>query len=154
MSILAGVVVLAVLMGLAAYLTGLVLAVRLLAQGAAGRAGPIEPQLGALLLVGIGGLLVETTLVAGGLAADRQTDLIRLRGSLTPLETRCIFTKPASPGSSGPWRRRSAPGPAPTGSRRTCASNSGTCGGSGPASRSRIAECHPPSVGQRVSLGT
>ena len=87
-SILAGVVVLAVLLGLAAYLTGLVLAVRLLAQGAAGRAGPIEPQLGALLLVGIGGLLVETTLVASGLVADAQTDLIRLRGTRVILETR------------------------------------------------------------------
>lgn len=91
MSTLTGVVLLAVVMGLAAFLTGLVLAVRLLAQGAAGRAGPAGPQLGALLLVGVGGLLVETTIVAGGLAADRQTDLIRRRGSLTLLETRVRF---------------------------------------------------------------
>ncbi len=89
MNILTWVVTFAVIMGVVAFLAGLVNALRLLRQAAGGGAAPPPgTQLGAVLLVGIGGALVGTAMVTAALVTERETDLVNLKSSLDFLEAK------------------------------------------------------------------
>ena len=79
MNILTSVVVFAVLMGIVAFVAGLILSVRILRGSTAGAAAPPGTQLGAVLLVGIGGALVGTAMVTAALVTDRESDLVQLQ---------------------------------------------------------------------------
>lgn len=88
MSILTSVVVFSVLMGVVAFVAGLVLSVRLLRGAAAGATAPTGTQLGAVLLVGIGGALVGTAMVTAALVTDRESDLIHLQSTINQQDAR------------------------------------------------------------------
>ncbi len=89
MNVLTVVLVFSVLMGIVAFAAGLVLSVRLL-RGPGGGAGtaPVGTQLGAVLLVGIGGALVATALVTAALVTEREADLIQLQSVVNQLESK------------------------------------------------------------------
>lgn len=89
MGTLTWVVVFSVLMGVVAFIAGLIISVRLL-RGPSGGAGavPTGTQLGAVLLVGIGGALVATAMVTAALVTDREADLIQLQGSINSLDAK------------------------------------------------------------------
>ncbi len=89
MNVLTVVLVFSVLMGIVAFAAGLVLSVRLL-RGPGGGAAvtPVGTQLGAVLLVGIGGALVATALVTAALVTEREADLIQLQSVVNQLESK------------------------------------------------------------------
>ncbi len=89
MNVLTVVLVFSVLMGVVAFAAGLILSVRLL-RGPGGGAAvtPVGTQLGAVLLVGIGGALVGTAMVTAALVTERETDLIQLQSVVNQLETK------------------------------------------------------------------
>lgn len=87
MTILAWVVFFAVLMGVVAFVAGLVNAVRLLSP-AREAAVPVGTQLGAVLLVGIGGGLVATAMVTAALVRERDMEFYQLQGTVNHLEAR------------------------------------------------------------------
>ena len=89
MSILTWVVVFSVIMGVVAFVAGLVLSIRLL-RGPAGGAGaaPAGTQLGAVLLVGIGGALVGTSMVTAAMVKDGEADMIQLRSVVNQQEAK------------------------------------------------------------------
>ena len=88
MSILTSVVVFAVVIGIAAFVAGLVLSVRLLRGAAGGSPAPTGTQLGAVLLVGIGGALVGTAMVTAALVTDRESDMIQVQSAINHLEAK------------------------------------------------------------------
>lgn len=89
MSILNWVLVFSVLMGAAAFVAGLVIAVRLLRGSlGGGAAAPAGTQLGAVLLCGIGGALVATAMVTAALVTEREVDIWELRSAINALDAR------------------------------------------------------------------
>ena len=89
MNVLTVILVFSVLMGVVAFAAGLVLSVRLLRVpgGGAGTA-PVGTQLGAVLLVGIGGALVGTAMVTAALVTEREADLIQMQSVVNQLEAK------------------------------------------------------------------
>lgn len=87
MSLLTLVVVLSVFMGVVAFVAGLVLCVQL-GRRPSGTAATRRNTLGAVLLVGLGGTVVGTTMVTAALVTDREADHIRLRGAVNLLEAK------------------------------------------------------------------
>ena len=87
MTILSWVVFFAVLMGVVAFVAGLVNAVRLL-KPTRDATVPVGTQLGAVLLVGIGGALVATAMVTAALVRERDTEFHQLQGTVNQLEAK------------------------------------------------------------------
>ena len=87
MTMLTWVVFFAVLMGVVAFVAGLVNAVRLLRPSREG-AVPVGTQLGAVLLVGIGGALVGTAMVTAALVKERDVEVHQLQSAVNQLEAK------------------------------------------------------------------
>lgn len=89
MSILTWVVVFSVFMGVVAFVAGLAFSIRLLRSSAGGAsAAPAGTQLGAVLLVGIGGALVGTSMVTAAMVKDRESDLIQVQSVINQQEAK------------------------------------------------------------------
>lgn len=89
MNVLTVVLVFSVLMGIVAFAVGLILSVRLLrGPGGGPVSAPVGTQLGAVLLVGIGGILVCTAMVTAALVTEREADLHQMQSVINQLETK------------------------------------------------------------------
>lgn len=88
MDVLTWVVTFAVIMGVVAFLAGLINAIRLLRMAGGAGAAPVGTQVGAVLLVGIGGALVGTAMVTAAMVKEREADLIALRSTVDFLEAK------------------------------------------------------------------
>jgi hypothetical protein len=79
----------AVVMGIVAFVAGLINCVQLLRQARTGeKPVPVGTQLGAVLLVGIGGGLVATAMVTAAHVKDREADANVLRGEVNSLQAK------------------------------------------------------------------
>ena len=87
MSILTWVVGFAVVMGVVAFIAGLVNALQLLKRAGEGGA-PVGSQLGAVLLVWAGGALVGVAMVTAAMVKDSETDVVELKGEIDTMRAR------------------------------------------------------------------